>query len=230
MKNNQHLQYIREELMIATADLSGAMKGQLVAFAENGMANTDRLKRKRRKMLDEVTGKVIMIHSDPVPGTQTRGKGTSKALIEPVQFCTASWRRALATLDKHEHSWLSWCYFNELHFNHQIAITEWAWAEFKAGMGKQKVAGKTMLRLQALVWLAAQDVKNEIAGRETYKYQKLAELIQVGDKNWSETFTERWETLRRVFLRLDREALCTTSRTRSQQKATNLHLTLAKLD
>jgi len=226
--NNQYLQFIREELMIATADLSGRTKGQLVAFAENGMANTDRLKRKRRTMLDEVTGKVITIYGDPVPGTQTRGKGTSKALIEPVQFCTASWRRALATLVKHEHAWLSWCYAGDLTFTHQVAITEWAWAEFKTGLRGKRVAGKTMQRLQALVWLAAQDVKNELAGRDVYQYADLAALVGISKSTWSECYADNWRIMTQLFLRLDCSALCSTARTRSQQKATNLQPSIAK--
>ena len=35
MINTQYLQYVRQQLIVATADLSGATKGQLVAFAEN---------------------------------------------------------------------------------------------------------------------------------------------------------------------------------------------------
>ncbi|HBW4533616.1 TPA: antiterminator, partial [Klebsiella pneumoniae] len=32
--NTQYLQYVRQQLIVATSDLSGATKGQLVAFAE----------------------------------------------------------------------------------------------------------------------------------------------------------------------------------------------------
>ncbi len=31
----QYLEFVRQQLIVATADLSGATKGQLVAFAEN---------------------------------------------------------------------------------------------------------------------------------------------------------------------------------------------------
>ena len=36
-----------------------------------------------------------------------------------------------------------------------------------------------MERLKKLIWLAAQDVKAELAGRETYEYHALAELVGV---------------------------------------------------
>jgi hypothetical protein len=45
-----------------------------------------------------------------------------------------------------------------------VAITQWAWAEFREQLGAKKVAGKTMERLKKLIWLAAQDVKAELAG------------------------------------------------------------------
>jgi hypothetical protein len=228
--NQQYLQYIREELMVATADLSGATKGQLVAFAENGMANTDRLKRKRRKVLDEVTGKVITIYSDPVPGTQTRGKGTSKALIEPVQFRTASWRRALSTLDAHEHAWLSWCYVGDMSFAHQVAITEWAWAEFKAGLGAKKVAGKTLKRLQALAWLAAQDVNKQLKGQDPYQYADLAAMVGVAPDNWSKNYRGYWDAMEMAFKRLDANSLLSVSRTRSHHKVTFSQQVVAKVN
>ncbi|HGV4364199.1 TPA: bacteriophage antitermination protein Q, partial [Enterobacter hormaechei] len=97
-------------------------------------------------------------------------------------------------------------------------------------LGTKKVAGKTMERLKKLIWLAAQDVKAELSGRDTYEYQALAELVGVTPKNWSETFTDRWVEMRRIFLRLDSGALLQVTRSRSQQKATNFDRSLAKLD
>lgn len=40
--NNHYLQFVREQLIIATADLSGATKGQLEAWQENAMFDTGR--------------------------------------------------------------------------------------------------------------------------------------------------------------------------------------------
>ena len=84
--------------------------------------------------------------------------------------------------------------------------------------------------LKALIWLAAQDVKAELAGKDSYEYQQMAELVGVTPKNWSETFTDRWVDMKRTFLQLDSGALLQVTRSRSQQKATNLASSLAKLD
>lgn len=228
--NQQYLQYVREELMVATADLSGATKGQLVAFAENAQFDTGRYKRKRRRILDEATGKMITLPGDPVPGQQSRAKGSSIALVQPVEFRTASWRRALATLDKHEHAWLSWCYAGDLSFAHQVSITEWAWAEFQAALGSKKIAGKTVKRLQALVWLAAQDVNQQIKGQDPYQYGDLAHLIGVAPDNWSKNYRHYWDALETTFKQLDRGSLLAVSRTRSQHKLTFSQQVVAKVN
>ncbi|EEX2588746.1 antitermination protein, partial [Escherichia coli] len=104
------------------------------------------------------------------------------------------------------------------------------WSEFKAQSGTRKIAGKTQERLKRLIWLAAQDVKSELAGRETYEYQELALLAGVTQKNWSRTFTERWVVMRRIFLQLDSDALLLVRRTRLKQKAAFSQQSIAKVD
>lgn len=228
--NSQQLEYVRQQLIVATADLSGATKGQLVAFAENAMFEATARSRGRKKVADPVTGRMVKPDGPAMNGSQSRAKGSHIPLVNHVEYCTSSWRRAVLSLDEHQKSWLLWNYSENTRFEYQVAITQWAWAEFKAQLGTKKVAGKTMDRLKALIWLAAQDVKAELAGKETYEYQALAELAGVTPKNWSETFTDRWVEMRRIFLRLDSGALLQVTRSRSQQKATNFYRSLAKLD
>ncbi|MDU5684187.1 MAG: bacteriophage antitermination protein Q [Kluyvera cryocrescens] len=228
--NTQYLQYVREQLLVATADLSGATKGQLMAWLENAQFDTGTFKRKKPRVRDAVTGKMVTLDNPPIPGKQSRAKGSHIPLVQPVEYSTSSWRRALMSLDGHQKAWLLWNYSENVRWDNQVEITQWAWLEFKSQIGKRKIAGKTLERLKSLIWLAAQDVKAELAGRETYEYQQLAELVGVTPKNWSETFTDRWIEMKRTFIRLDSAALLQVTRSRSQQKATNLHESLAKLD
>ena len=226
--NHQYLQYVREQLIVATADLSGATKGQLVAFAENAQFTATARSRGRKKITDPETGRMVNPSSPPIPGHQSRAKSSSIALVSPVEFGTASWRRALMSLDEHQMAWLMWSYSENLRFEYQVAITQWAWDEFKAQLGARKVAGKTMKRLQALIWLAAQDVKAELAGRETYEYQKLADMVGVAKSTWTETYLPHWLAMRNSFIGLDSGALISVTRSRSQQKATNYEQIIAK--
>lgn len=228
--NSQQLEYVRQQLIVATADLSGATKGQLVAFAENAQFTATARSRGRKKVFDKDKQRMVNPDGPPMSGSQSRAKGSSIALVSPVEFGTASWRRAVLSLEEHQRAWLLWNYSENTRFEYQVSINQWAWAEFREQLGAKRVAGKTMERLKTLIWLAAQDVKAELAGRETYEYQKLAELVGVTAKNWSETFTDRWVEIRRIFLRLDSGALLQVTRSRSQQKATNYDVSLAKLD
>lgn len=224
----QYLEFVRQQLIVATADLSGATKGQLVAFAENAQFTATARSRGRKKVYSEVKQKMVNPDGPPMSGSQSRAKGSSIALVLPVEYSTASWRRALLSLEEHQKAWLLWNYSENIRFEYQVAITQWAWAEFRGQLGAKKVAGKTMERLKKLTWLAAQDVKAELAGRETYEYQALAELVGVAKSTWTETYLPHWLALRSSFVKLDSNALISVTRSRSQQKATNLEVSLAK--
>lgn len=226
--NNQHLEFVRQQLITATADLSGATKGQLVAFAENAMFEATARSRGRKKVADPVTGRMVNPDGPAMNGSQSRAKGSHIPLVNHVEYCTASWRRAVLSLDEHQKAWLLWNYSENTRFEYQVAITQWAWAEFKAQLGTKKIAGKTMDRLKALIWLAAQDVKSGLAGKETYEYQNLAELVGVAKSTWTETYLPHWTEMRRNFIHLDNQSLMSATRSRSQQKAASLDSSLAK--
>ncbi|EQA1476809.1 antiterminator, partial [Escherichia coli] len=217
----QYLQFVREQLMIATTDLSGSTKGQLEAWQENAMFDTGRYRRKKIRYRDEVTGKMITLDNPPIPGKQSLAKGTSIPLVSQVEFSTSSWRRAVLSLEEHHKTWLLWCYSGSICWEYQIAITLWAWNEFYTQSGTRKIAEKTRERLKKLIWLAAQDVKSELIGRETYEYQELAELMEVAKSTWTETYRPHWGIMRGCIAGLDRDALISVMHIRSQQKVAN---------
>ena len=226
--NVQYLQYVREQLIVATADLSGATKGQLVAFAENAMFTATPRSRSRVKVINPANGKLVNPSNPPIPGQQSRAKGSHIPLVQPVEYSTASWRRAVLSLEEHQKAWLLWSYSENTRWENQVAITQWAWGEFRAQLGVKKVVGKTMDRLKALIWLAAQDVKAELAGRDVYEYQALAELVGVAKSTFTETYLPHWLAMRSSFTRLDSQSLISVTRSRSQQKATNYDQSIAK--
>ncbi|ECE3530027.1 antiterminator [Salmonella enterica] len=219
--NTQFLEYVRQQLMVATADLSGATKGQLMAWLENAQFDTGTFKRKKPRVLDEVTGKMITLDNPPIPGKQSHAKGSHIPLVQPVEYSTASWRRALMSLEEPQKAWLLWSYSENTCWDNQVAITRWAWEQFCQQLEGKRVAKKTIDRLRQLIWLAAQDVKSELAGREVYQYKDLAGLVGVTEKNWSETFTRHWLTMRTILMRLDRYSLLMAVRGRSEQVASN---------
>ncbi|EPJ3207446.1 bacteriophage antitermination protein Q [Citrobacter freundii] len=226
--NTQFLEYVRQQLIVATADLSGATKGQLMAWLENAQFDTGTFKRKKMKVKDEVTGEMITLDNPPIPGKQSHAKGSHIPLVQPVEYSTASWRRALLSLDEHQKAWLLWNYSENIRWEHQETITRWAWEQFSAQLAGKRIAKKTIDRLRQLIWLAAQDVKSELSGSEVYEYQKLAELVGVAKSTWTETYLPHWLVMRSGFKQLDSDALIATTRSRSQQKATHYQQGIAK--
>lgn len=224
----QYLEFVRQQLIVATADLSGATKGQLMAWLENAQFDTNTFKRKKPRVLDEVTGKMITLDNPPIPGKQSHAKGSHIPLVQPVEFATASWRRAVLLLEEHHKAWLLWSYSENTQWAHQEIITRWACTEFHLQLAGKRVAKKTMDRLHQLIWLAAQDVKAQLAGRQQYEYQKLAELVGVSKSTWTETYLQHWQAMKTVFHGLDKAALTRVSKSRSEQKATNYQPDIAK--
>lgn len=227
---NQDLEYVRQQLMVATADFSGATKGQLMAWLENAQFDTKTFKRKKQQIVDEVTGEMITLENPPIPGKQSHAKGSHIPLVQPVEFATASWRRALLSLEEHQKAWLLWNYSENTNWEHQVAITRWAWAEFNQRLEGKRVAKKTVDRLRKLIWLAAQDVKSQLGGKDVYQYADLAALVGVKPDNWSKNYGDYWQTMCGIFASMDSEALILVMRTRSQQKSAFSQQGIAKVN
>ncbi|EFB9392251.1 antiterminator [Escherichia coli] len=225
--NTQFLEYVRQQLMVATADLSGATKGQLMAWLENAQFDTGTFKRKKPRVLDEVTGKMITLDNPPIPGKQSHAKGSHIPLVQPVEYSTASWRRALMSLEEPQRAWLLWSYSENTGWDNQVAITRWAWEQFSQQLEGKRVAKKTIDRLRQLIWLAAQDVKSKLAGRDAYQYGDLAALVGVNKTNWSQNYVEHYDAMISLYKGLDSQALLHVSRSRSQQKAANYQQCIA---
>lgn len=228
--NTQYLEFVRQQLIVATADLSGATKGQLIAWLENAQFDTGTFKRKKMKVKDEVTGEMITLDTPPIPGKQSHAKGSHIPLVQPVEYTTASWRRALMSLEEYQRAWLLWCYSENVCWDKHVLIIQWAWSEFCGSLAGKKVAKKTIDRLRPLIWLAAQDVKKGIRGAEKYSGVELAELAGVEEKNWYKTFGGHWQSMHNIFQSLDGNALLAVSRSHSQQKAVNFGQSIAKVE
>ena len=228
--NTQFLEYVRQQLMVATADLSGPTKGQLMAWFENAQFDTGTFKRKKPRVLDEVTGEMITLDNPPIPGKQSHAKGSHIPLVQPVEYSTASWRRALMSLEEHQKAWLLWNYSENVRWCYQVEITQWGWQQFSQQLAGKRVAKKTIDRLRQLIWLAAQDVKGELSGKDPYQYGDLAALVGVNKTHWSQNYVEHYDAMISLYKGLDSQALLHVSRSRSQQKAANYQQGIAEMN
>ncbi|HDU4781967.1 TPA: antiterminator [Klebsiella aerogenes] len=226
--NTQYLEYVRQQLIVATADLSGATKGQLVAFAENAQFTATARSRGRKKITDPVTGRKVNPDGPAMSGSQSRAKGSSIALVGPVEFVTASWRRAVLSLEEHQKAWLLWNYSDNIRWEHQETITRWAWEQFSKKLAGIRIAKKTVDRLRQLIWLAAQNKKAEVTGRgDLYS---PASMVGIKPDNWCHNYSDYWQSMMDIYQELDNQSLLSVSQSRSQQKATFSQQCLAKVN
>lgn len=224
----QYLEFVRQQLIVATADLSGATKGQLVAFAENAQFTATARSRGRKKVYSEVKQKMVNPDGPPMSGSQSRAKGSSIALVLPVEYSTASWRRALLSLEDHQKAWLLWNYSDNIRWEHQETIARWAWEQFSEKLAGARIAKKTVERLRQLIWLAAQNKKAEITGKgDVYS---PSSMVGIKPDNWCHNYSDYWQVMMDIYQELDSQALLSVSRSRSQQKATFSQQGLAKVN
>ncbi|HBZ3371180.1 TPA: antiterminator [Klebsiella pneumoniae] len=224
----QYLEFVRQQLIVATADLSGATKGQLVAFEENAQFTATARSRGRKKVYSDVKQKMVNPDGPPMSGSQSRAKGSSIALVLPVEYSTASWRRALLSLEEHQKAWLLWNYSDNIRWEHQETITRWAWEQFSDKLAGVRIAKKTVDRLRQLIWLAAQNKKAEITGRgDLYS---PASMVGIKPDNWCHNYSDYWQAMMDIYKELDNQSLLSVSRSRSQQKATFSQQGLAKVN
>lgn len=221
--NVQYLQYVREQLMVATSDLSGATKGQLMAWLENAQFDTGTFKRKKPRVKDDVTGKMITLDKPPIPGKQSRAKGSHIPLVQPVEYSTSSWRRAVLSLEEHQKAWLLWCYAENIPAECESTILLYAWREYRSLPSEKRVADKTVQRMKGFILMAAADTKNKIHGVDEVSQINLAEVMGVSRSTWSKVYQPHWLKFKAIFERVDNDALCSITRSRSQQKAANSH-------
>ena len=224
----QYLEFVRQQLIVATADLSGATKGQLVAFAENAMFEATARSRGRKKVFDKDKQRMVNPDGPPMVGSQSRAKGSAIALVLPVEYSTASWRRALLSLDEHQKAWLLWNYSDNIRWDHQETITRWAWEQFSQQLAGVRIAKKTVDRLRQLIWLASQNKKAEITGRgDVYS---PSSMMGIKPDNWCHNYSDYWQAMMDIYQKLDNQSLLSVSRSRSQQKATFSQQGLAKVN
>ncbi|QMV50941.1 bacteriophage antitermination protein Q [Ewingella americana] len=203
-----NIDYIRERVITALADHSGATKGQLAAFEEHAPADTASKKRKRIHFV-QLEKRRVSADIEPVSCTETRSRVKPLPPIHEITFCSSSWRRAVSSMEGERLAWIRYCYGYDLTYSHQVTICQHIWAEFERRCRGKKVTAKKRARLSSLVWLAVQTYASQGAGRIANEYSAgdLASLSGVSKSNWAENYATQWEELLWLCNDLDVSAL-----------------------
>lgn len=199
-----NLEWVRDNIRTALADIYLPGNGQLGALAERTSVETNRFNRNPPRYI--VLGeKKIRRHSVPVEIKQTRAKGASVPLMLEIDYALVPWRRAINFLEEPLQAWIRYCYGDYRHRNEQFKAVPYIWERFMEGQ-TGRMSAKVKQRLQGLAWLAVQVVASEISGRgyaKNYTYIEVAGMIGVSKQNWDKNYKCHWENLLLLVKRID---------------------------
>ncbi|WP_392895071.1 bacteriophage antitermination protein Q [Serratia ureilytica] len=201
-----NLEWVRDNIRTALADIHLTGNGQLGALAERTCIETNRFNRNPPRYI--VLGeKKVRRHSVPVEIKQTRAKGSSAPLMLEIDYALVPWRRAINSLEEPLQAWIRYCYGDYRHRNEQFKVVPYIWEQFSK-LCASRISNKVKHRLQGLTLLAVQTVASMIKGfPKDYTHTQLAELSGVSKSTWSETYSGHWNKLISLVEELDSEAL-----------------------
>lgn len=206
-------EYVRDMLRFALSDLQATQKGQLAIMGETAAGDSFTSKPLRTV---EMGGNAIQVESEAVTYREGKKYKQNKPLILEGTFRTVIWRQAVNKLSELHQSWAKYCYGNDLNYGHQIIICQAVWERFTksaAENGLKKMAGKTLQKVRALVWLSVQASLakiNEIG--KQYSSSELSALLGIARNNWQDNYLPRWALLLATCEALDLEALAHAGR------------------
>ena len=202
-----NIEWIREQISTALADIRITENGQLGAMEEQAIFATDRFKRNPARYVG--TGKYkYRLPSYPLNTKQTPITGVSKPLINEATYHYSSWRRDIYRLPDEMRSWLLYCYGDCQYYNEQLSVVPYIWREFEMVNENKKITGKVKHRLQALALLAVQVVRGESNDMPLKNTDaRLAEMTGVSRQNWHKNYQDYWAFLLDCCYRLDKLAL-----------------------
>lgn len=220
-----NLEWVRDNIGTALADIHLTGNGQLGALAERTSVETNRFNRNPPRYI--VLGeKKVRRHSVPVEIKQTRAKGASVPLMLEIDYALVPWRRAINSLEEPLQAWIRYCYGDYRHRNEQFKAVPYIWEQFMEGQ-TGRMSAKVKQRLQGLAWLAAQVVASEMKGVSLeYTYAELAVMMGISADTCRKRYADYWDEIIRTCRSTDVEILHLVAKMRfeTNKKVENLQM------
>jgi hypothetical protein len=186
------------------------------------MGTSDNFPDKPLRTISLGDGNEITFLAEPVRYHEGKKYKTAAALINEIDFASASWRRAIYQLPEDELAWLLYCYGNKiLNYDLQVEICVRVWIGFlhlHRASGFKKMKAKTTEIMRRLVYLTVQETRKGIlTGREDVGSDFLmSELMGITERTWREHYKKRWRLMQNVCANLDASALIRTQEKRNE--------------
>ncbi|EOG2858586.1 bacteriophage antitermination protein Q, partial [Salmonella enterica] len=150
--------------------------------------------------------------TDPVYVLETARNKKQPDIITPEEFRSASWRRAINSLDDYEKAWILYCYGARHTYMNHMLICEYIWLQMHDRLRASRkritdsMTGNLITLAGLMTWNAAQLI-SEREGAQVFASTYAAQEIGVKASAWSRCYKKHWQFMFRKCEELDSQAL-----------------------
>ncbi|EIO8738843.1 hypothetical protein LRG41_001355 [Salmonella enterica] len=207
----QTITWVRNNVIFALNCGGKPQRGQLAAFEGFARATSKRYGRHRERTL-KIGNRWYCRETDPVYVLETARSKKQPDVITPEEFSSASWRRAIYSLDDYEKAWILYCYGGKQTYMNHMLICEYIWLrmhERLRSLGKRITDDMTgnLIKLTGIaVWNVAQVMSGK-DNAEIFAATYAAQEIGVSAPAWSQNYKKHWKFMYDKCAELDHDAL-----------------------
>lgn len=207
----QTITWVRNNVIFALNCGGKPQRGQLAAFEGFARATSKRYGRHRERTL-KIDNRWYCRDTDPVYVLETARNKKQPDIITPEEFSSASWRRAIYSLDDYEKAWILYCYGEKQTYMNHMLVCEYIWLRMHdrlRSLGK-RVTDDMTGNLITLTGIAAWNAGQIMSGRENaeiFAATYAAQGIGVSAPAWSQNYKKHWKFMYDKCAELDHDAL-----------------------
>ncbi|EBP4586309.1 hypothetical protein VH79_24600 [Salmonella enterica] len=207
----QTITWVRNNVIFALNCGEKPQRGQLAAFEGFARATSKRYGRHRERTL-KIGNRWYCRETDPVYVLETARSKKQPDVITPEEFSSASWRRAIYSLDDYEKAWILYCYGGKQTYMNHMLICEYIWLrmhERLRSLGKRITDDMTgnLIKLTGIaVWNVAQVMSGK-DNAEIFAPSYAAQEIGVSAPAWSQNYKKHWKFMYDKCAEMDHDAL-----------------------
>ncbi|EGN4872836.1 hypothetical protein IHY79_005063 [Salmonella enterica] len=207
----QTITWVRNNVIFALNCGEKPQRGQLSAFEGFARATSKRYGRHRERTL-KIGNRWYCRDTDPVYVLETARSKKQPDMITPEAYGTASWRRAINSLDDYEKAWILYCYGGKQTYMNHMLICEYIWLrmhERLRSLGKRITDDMTgnLIKLTGITaWNAGQLISGK-DNAEVFAATYAAQEIGVKASAWSQNYKKHWQFMYNKCADLDYQAL-----------------------
>ncbi|MGU7118719.1 bacteriophage antitermination protein Q [Salmonella enterica subsp. enterica serovar Pomona] len=208
----QTITWVRNNVIFALNCGEKPQRGQLAAFEGfAALATSKRYGRHRERTL-KIGNRWYCRDTDPVYVLETARNKKQPDIITPEEFRSASWRRAINSLDDYEKAWILYCYGARHTYMNHMLICEYIWLQMHDRLRASRkritdsMTGNLITLAGLMTWSAAQLI-SEREGAQVFASTYAAQEIGVKANSWSQNYKKHWQFMFRKCEELDSQAL-----------------------